>query len=90
MDRKALSKGPHLTKIERPPSAADRLGSIKAPALLVVGELDFNYIVTRHAELAAAIPGARALTLPDTAHLPSLERPDLFNPPLIEFLNAVK
>lgn len=89
MDRKALTKGPLLTKMERPPSAADRLGTIAAPTLLVVGDLDFNYLVTRHAELAASMPRARSLILKDTAHLPGLERPDLFNPVLLEFLAAL-
>jgi pimeloyl-ACP methyl ester carboxylesterase len=90
MDRKALTKEPKLSKMVRPASAADRLGAINAPAMLVVGDLDFNYIITRHAELAAAIPGARAVTLQGTAHLPGLERPDLFNPVLIEFLARLR
>ena len=29
------------------------------------------------------------MILDDTAHLPSLERPDLFDPLLLEFLEAV-
>jgi pimeloyl-ACP methyl ester carboxylesterase len=32
---------------------------------------------------------AFAVILEETAHLPSLERPDLFNPLLLEFLEAV-
>ena len=57
--------------------------------LLVVGELDFPYIIDRHEELAEELGNGFLMTIEETAHLPSLERPDLFNPLLIEFLEAV-
>lgn len=88
MDRTALEKPP-LTGEEEPPPALDHVATITAPVLLVVGDLDFPHIVERHEELSELLENAFSVTLEDTAHLPSLERPDLFDPLLLEFLDAV-
>lgn len=80
---------PKLTQEEEPEPAIDAVGNIIAPTLLVVGELDFPDIVDRHEDLSEEIENAFAIVLEDTAHFPSLERPDLFNPILLEFLEAV-
>jgi hypothetical protein len=47
-------------------------------------------MLDRHAALVAALPRASGTILAATAHLPSLERPDLFNPPLLAFLATMK
>lgn len=80
---------PDLTEEETPDDAVDNLGAITAPTLLVVGELDMPDIVARHEDLSEELENAFAVVLEDTAHFPSLERPDLFNPILLEFLEAV-
>ena len=80
---------PELTEEEVPDDAVDHVGGITAPTLLVVGELDMPDIVARHEDLSEELENAFAIVLEDTAHLPSLERPDLFNPILLEFLEAV-
>jgi 3-oxoadipate enol-lactonase len=36
--------------------------------------------------LASEIPDARKATIPGAAHLPSLERPDVFDPLVLDFL----
>jgi pimeloyl-ACP methyl ester carboxylesterase len=89
MNGKALAKPP-LTQQRRAPEAWPRLGEIAVPALVLTGALDFNYMLALHVTLVAALPRARGTILADTAHLPSLERPDLFNPPLLEFLATMK
>lgn len=88
MNRIALEHEP-LTQEERPESAVDAVGNITAPVLLVVGDLDFPDIVERHEALSEELQNAFAIVLEDTAHLPSLERPDLFDPLLLEFLDAL-
>jgi pimeloyl-ACP methyl ester carboxylesterase len=88
MNRKALARSPELTHEIKRPSARDRIGLIAAPTLLVAGDLDFNYILTRHEGLSDELPNAFATIIEGTAHLPNLERPDLFNPLLLEFLAA--
>jgi pimeloyl-ACP methyl ester carboxylesterase len=88
MDRTALEK-PALTREEEPEPAFEHVVSLTAPALLVVGALDLPHIVDRHEELSESLENAFSVTLEETAHLPSLERPDLFDPLLLEFLEAV-
>jgi len=88
MNRIALNHPP-LDGEEEPDPAADHVHAITAPTLLVVGELDFPDIVARHEDLSEELENSFAVVLEDTAHLPSLERPDLFNPLLLEFLEAV-
>jgi pimeloyl-ACP methyl ester carboxylesterase len=80
---------PALTQEEESDSAYDNVTAIEAPTLLVVGDLDFEHIVERHDDLSEEIPNAFAVTIEETAHLPSLERPDLFDSLLLEFLEAV-
>lgn len=80
---------PPLTHEEEPDPALISLATITAPALLVVGDLDFPDIVERHNMMSEELENAFAVVLEDTAHFPSLERPDLFNPLLLEFLDAL-
>lgn len=84
-----VMRTPRLTREEPRPRAVDRLESIGAPTLLVVGDLDFTYILQRHEDASEALPNAFAVVLEGTAHIPNLERPDLFNPLLLEFLATV-
>jgi pimeloyl-ACP methyl ester carboxylesterase len=88
MNGQRLEK-PKLAKEEEPEDATDHVGGITAPVLLVVGDLDFPHIIERHEDLSEEIENAFSVTLEDTAHLPSLERPDLFDPLLLEFLEAM-
>ena len=71
------------------PPAARRLGEIKAPTLVVVGDLDDPNIVNAAAMLDAQIPGARKVVIGGTAHLPNMERPDELNRHVLEFLRGV-
>lgn len=88
MNAIALSH-PKLTQEEPRDPAMDSIAGVTAPVLLVVGALDYPDIIERHDELSEEFENAFAVILEDTAHLPSLERPDLFNPLLLEFLEAV-
>lgn len=89
MNRKALTKQPPLTREIKRASARDRIGEVAAPTLLIAGDLDFNYILTRHDGLSDELPNAFAAVIEGTAHLPNLERPDLFDRLLLEFLESV-
>jgi 3-oxoadipate enol-lactonase len=68
------------------PPAADRLGDINAPTLIVYGDKDIHDVRAAAAPLAAAIPGARLAVIPDAAHLPQMERPEVFNRIVLAFL----
>lgn len=88
MNGTALAKPP-LTREEPPDAALDYLAGITAPVLLAVGSLDFPHVIARHDELSDEFDNAFATVIEGAAHLPSLERPDLFNPLLLEFLGAI-
>jgi pimeloyl-ACP methyl ester carboxylesterase len=69
----------------RPP-AAERLGDVRAPTLVLVGDTEVQGIVDISHKLAAEIPGARLEVLAGTDHLPNLRRPDEFDRLLLDFL----
>ncbi|HEX8500715.1 MAG TPA: alpha/beta fold hydrolase [Pyrinomonadaceae bacterium] len=74
----------HLQSPE--PPTAERLGQIKAPALVVVGALDGRNLHVIADTLAAKIPGARKVTVPGASHHPPVETPAEFNRLLLDFL----
>ena len=90
LDMNAMALGkPALTREERRPDAWERVDQINAPTLLVVGDEDFSCLIDRHDHLSEEMPNAFAVVLEGVAHIPSIERPDLVNPLLLEFLDAV-
>jgi 3-oxoadipate enol-lactonase len=68
------------------PDLAERLGEIDVPTLLVVGEEDVPDMHAIAERLAREIPGARLGTIPDTAHVPNMERPREFDELVLPFL----
>jgi pimeloyl-ACP methyl ester carboxylesterase len=64
----------------------NRLPEIACPTLIVWGAND-RVVTVRDADaFAELIPNARSVVLPDTGHLPQVERPAEFNALLAEFL----
>jgi pimeloyl-ACP methyl ester carboxylesterase len=70
------------------PPAFGRLGEIKAPTLVIVGDHDLPGIQTTADLLVSQIRGARKAVIHDAAHLPNLEHPDKFNRLVLDFLNG--
>ncbi|MDQ7910592.1 alpha/beta hydrolase [Phytohabitans sp. ZYX-F-186] len=62
--------------------------AITAPTLLVSGAHDLPDFTRIAATLAGRLPRARHIALDWAGHLPSLERPEAFNPLLLDFLHA--
>ena len=62
------------------------LSAIVAPTLLISGAHDLPDFREIAVHLAGALPHARHLELDWAGHLPSMERPDLINPLLLDFL----
>jgi 3-oxoadipate enol-lactonase len=71
------------------PDAAPGLGHISVPTLVVVGEQDAVTPPDKAKVLAAAIPNARLVTIPDAGHLSNLENPDVFTTAVREFLDTL-
>ncbi len=63
----------------------DRLSQIHAPTLVVVGAKDWITPPARAAEIAAAIPGAKLVTLGNSGHMGHVEEPDAFAAAIAEF-----
>jgi pimeloyl-ACP methyl ester carboxylesterase len=70
------------------PPAFGRLGEIKAPTLVVVGDHDLPEIQETADLLVSKIRGSRKAIIHDAAHLPNLEHPEKFNHLLLDFLNG--
>jgi pimeloyl-ACP methyl ester carboxylesterase len=63
------------------------LGAIHCPTLVVVGAEDAVTPPDRAAEIAAGIPHARQVVVPDCGHLSTLERPQAVTQALVELLS---
>jgi pimeloyl-ACP methyl ester carboxylesterase len=68
---------------------SDRVGEIACPTLIVWGEDDRIVPVEAADAYERAIPRSRKIVLPETGHVPMLERPSAFNSLLDEFLTSV-
>ena len=53
------------------------LKDIRCPTLVLVGDADQLTPPDRAQEMAAAIPGAELVVVPECGHLSTLERPEL-------------
>jgi pimeloyl-ACP methyl ester carboxylesterase len=62
------------------------LAEIAAPTLVIYGDKDILDVRQAAGPLTAAIPGARLAVITDAAHLPQMERPEVFNEIVLGFL----
>jgi pimeloyl-ACP methyl ester carboxylesterase len=68
------------------PDTRPLLPTIKCPTLVLVGDGDELTPPALSQELAAGIPGARLVTVPDCGHLSTMERPEAVNQALIDWI----
>lgn len=71
-------------------SAAQRIGELHLPTLIIIGDLDEEYISRAADFMAANIPGGRKIVMPGTAHLPNMEFPKAFNTHVQAFLDSLR
>lgn len=78
-------------RLERPlsPPAIDRLGEVRIPTLVVVGERDEGHIHEISHLLQAGVAGAVRRVVPGAGHLVSLDAPGEFNRLVAQFLARV-
>lgn len=69
------------------PPAAERLQQIAVPTLIMAGALDNAEILRAADVMADQIAGAQKTILPDCAHVPNMEKPEMFNQIVLEFLD---
>jgi 3-oxoadipate enol-lactonase len=66
-----------------------RLPEIRVPTLVIIGENDLSVPVSRARAMADSIPGAAFHVVAGAPHMAPLERPELFNPPVLAFLDNI-
>ncbi len=71
------------------PPAAERLAELKLPTLVIVGDLDTDYIQAAADHMVAQIAGARKVVISPAAHLPNMEHPTVFNQYILDFLTGL-
>ncbi|MGZ4697299.1 MAG: alpha/beta fold hydrolase [Oryzihumus sp.] len=78
-----------VEEVELDPPTAERLSELAVPTLVLEGGLDIPTICVAARDVAGQVSGARREVWTDTAHLPSLERPEDFRALLEEWLAEV-
>jgi pimeloyl-ACP methyl ester carboxylesterase len=67
------------------PDASALLPGIRCPALVLCGEQDSWAHAERHREMAAIIPGAQLVLVPECGHMCTLERPEAVTRALLDW-----
>lgn len=73
---------------ELQPPAVSRLDEIDAPVLVLIGDQDRPDILAIAEMLSEQLPNAEKTVIPETAHLPNLERTDLFTERVLDFADV--
>ena len=63
------------------------LPDIKVPTLIIVGADDASFLAPAD-YMAAKIPNARKVVIPDAGHASNLDQPEIFNQAVLEFLHS--
>ena len=71
------------------PPAAGRLGEIRVPTLVIVGDQDVPDVLDTADRLETGIAGARQFILPNVAHMVPMEAPEEFTRLVLHFLAAL-
>lgn len=69
-------------------NAANRLGLIRVPTLVIHGDKDPLVPPANGRRLARKIPGAKLLIYPNVGHIPIMERAEQFNRDVLAFLDG--
>jgi pimeloyl-ACP methyl ester carboxylesterase len=69
------------------PPAMKRLGDMRVPTLLITGALDHPEIGRAADVMQKSIANAKHISIADTAHVPNMEQPAVFNRAVLEFLS---
>jgi 3-oxoadipate enol-lactonase len=83
--RAAMRAGPNEEAFQRRVEPSyDRLGELRLPAVLMVGDRDRASLIAADMAVAERIRGCRLVTMPGVDHLPSVRVPDLVARTILE------
>ncbi len=74
---------------ELAPPAYGRLAEISVPTLVIVGAEDDAQLHKSADKLVQDIVGVQRVIIPETHHMPNMEKPDAFNRIVLSFLDAL-
>jgi pimeloyl-ACP methyl ester carboxylesterase len=78
-----------LQPLDRPAlPAVHRLAEVQAPTLIIAGALDHPELLRAADWMETGIANAQKVILPESAHLPNMERPAEFNQAVLKFLRG--
>jgi pimeloyl-ACP methyl ester carboxylesterase len=83
-----LAKAARGMLTQRDPSVMNSLATIAVPSLVVVGANDTPFLAASD-YMAAKIPGAKKVVIPDAGHAANIDQPAAFNRAVVEFLDAL-
>ncbi|MGD1905748.1 MAG: alpha/beta fold hydrolase [Leptolyngbyaceae cyanobacterium] len=75
-----------IQEIELSPPAIERLREISIPVQAMVGDLDLEEKIALTDRLINQISKSRKVTIPGAAHMLNMEKPEVFNQSVIDFL----
>ncbi|HSW28820.1 MAG TPA: alpha/beta hydrolase [Longimicrobiales bacterium] len=75
-----------LEAMRERPDSLPRLGAIRVPVLVLVGEEDTLTPPVESRKIAEGVPDGRLVVLPGVGHLANLEAPEAFNAALADWL----
>jgi pimeloyl-ACP methyl ester carboxylesterase len=73
----------------RQPDQLSLLAGVRCPTLVIVGEQDESFLEASR-RMAATIPGAELVVVPDAGHSPQFENPRVWLDALERFLDGVE
>ena len=73
-------------ELDLEPPAILRLGEVKAPTLVIVGDYDIQAKLDLTQQLASEIGGAQRVVIAGVAHMVNMEKPAEFNQAVLNFL----
>lgn len=80
--------GPARHEMALDPPAAQRLGDIRVPTLVVVGAREIPELLAASERIARGVPGASLAVIPNAGHLSNMEEPAAFNRIVLDWLAA--
>jgi pimeloyl-ACP methyl ester carboxylesterase len=91
MDRPLYEPG-HVAgqPIVMTPPASQRLAELRLPILAVAGALDASEVATTARHLETNAPNARAVIVPDVAHMIGMEAPDRLTALIVDFVRSLE
>ena len=84
-----LTKAARGMLTQRDASVINALPEIRVPSLVVVGANDKPFLAAAD-YMAAKIPGARKVVIPNAGHAANIDQPAAFNDALLSFLKTIE